>query len=534
MSVYSKTLVNKPGKSFFKGLSHSVTFTADMGQLIPVDYEECYPGDVFKIGSECVVRFMPMVAPILHEVNVIVSYFFVPFRLISNDSFDWETFITGGKDGKGLKNGVEQILPRWDVSADKHGVGSLWDYFGFSLVKPEAACLPYEFPRFAYNLIYNEYYRDENLMDEVSLTNEDVLYRCWKKDYFTSALISQQRGQAPALPGDIMYLGSDGNYHSVSMANLYAQGVSQSNSALAINAAGTIKSGYVHSGSSEFEATSVVVGQPSGAGLAPPKDNFSKIVYTGADVADLRLANQVQRWMERNNRGGYRLTEVLRSHFGVSPADDRMQRPEYIGGYINPIIFSEVLQTSQTVKTGDNQSVQGNMAGHGLSANATYVGKYRVKEHGCIIGLFSVMPKNMYTGQGINRQFLRRNRFDFYWPEFASLSEQAIENAELFVRGTSDDYGVFGYQGRFNELRTHDDRVSGLMRLSGTQGGFAFWHLGRIFENAPALNADFVRADQIRKDFLAVDTQPAMVVSYGNVINAVRPIPRMPVPALRG
>lgn len=397
MSVYSKTLVNKPGKSFFKGLSHSVTFTADMGQLIPVDYEECYPGDVFKIGSECVVRFMPMVAPILHEVNVIVSYFFVPFRLISNDSFDWEIFITGGKDGKGLKNGVEQILPRWDVSDDKHGVGSLWDYFGFSLVKPEAACLPYEFPRFAYNLIYNEYYRDENLMDEVSLTNEDVLYRCWKKDYFTSALISQQRGQAPALPGDIMYLGSDGSYHAVNLVKL-SNGTVDAPVAV-LPSSGNVSIGYDKSG---HYLDSIVTGSDTSSvpgGIINPLGGQQNIVYTGADVADLRLANQVQRWMERNNRGGYRLTEVLRSHFGVSPADDRMQRPEYIGGYINPIIFSEVLQTSQTVKTGDNQSVQGNMAGHGLSANATYVGKYRVKEHGCIIGLFSVMPKNMYSGQ---------------------------------------------------------------------------------------------------------------------------------------
>ena len=155
MSVFSHADAYKPKRSFFKGLSHSKTFTCDMGQLIPVLYLECYPGDVFKLGSEVVVRFMPMVAPILHEVNVIENYFFVPYRLLSDTNFDWDTFITGGKDGDGKLNGVTQVLPRWDVSSGKYGVGSLWDYFCFPLVKPVASCLPYDFPRRAYNLVYN-------------------------------------------------------------------------------------------------------------------------------------------------------------------------------------------------------------------------------------------------------------------------------------------------------------------------------------------------------------------------------------------
>ena len=518
--IFSRADGLRPKRSFFKGLSHSKTFTCDMGQVIPVLYLECYPGDVFKIGSETVVRFMPMVAPVLHEINVIENYFFVPYRLLSDENFDWDTFITGGKDGDGKLNGVEQVLPRWDVSSGKYGVGSLWDYFCFPLIKPVSACLPYDFPRRAYNLLYNQYIRDENTQPEVVLSNEDILYRCWKKDYFTSALTSQQRGQAPALPGDIMYLGSDGSYHSVFMTNVFNS--SQSISQLAEAGGGTAYR-------KQPDGTFAVLNRTA-TGDAVIADGASKIVYTGADVADMRLSFQIQKWMERNNRGGYRYTEVIRSHFGVAPADERMQRAEYIGGCVAPIVVSEVLQTGST----DATSPQGNMAGHGLSANAQYIGKYRVKEHGCIIGIMSIMPKPMYMSQGVERQFLRRSRFDFYWPEFANLSEQAVENAEICVTGTDRDFGVFGFQGRFNELRWQGDKVAGLMRLGATNGGFAFWHLGRQFDptSPPSLNGSFMMADQIRKDFLAVPSQPACVVSYGNIVHAVRPLPKMPIPGL--
>lgn len=510
-----------------------------MGQDIPILYLECYPGDVMKIGSEVVVRFMPMVAPILHEVNVIENYFFVPYRLLSDDNFDWDTFITGGKDGDGKLNGVEQVLPRWDVSADKHDIGSLWDYFCFPLVKPVASCLPYDFPRRAYNLVHNQYIRDENTQAEVALTNEDILYRCWKKDYFTSALISQQRGQAPALPGDIMYLGADGAYHSVQMSTVfYSNAGVATRSALessdgqpAIQWNGTIGRNINTVASGEMKTTGSITD-----GQILPKDDLTKIVYTGADVADMRLSFQIQKWMERNNRGGYRYTEVIRSHFGVAPADERMQRAEYIGGCVAPLIVREVLQTSQTVKTEQslNPSVQGNMAGHGISANAQYIGKYRVKEHGCIIGIMSIMPKPMYMSQGVERQFLRRSRFDFYWPEFSNLSEQAVENVEICATGTDRDFGVFGFQGRFNELRWQGDKVAGLMRKGATDGGFAFWHLARQFDtsNPPNLNGSFMSANNIRKDFLAVPGQPACVVSYGNVVHALRPMPKMPIPGL--
>lgn len=527
MSVFSHADALKPKRSFFKGLSHSKTFTCDMGQIIPTLFLECYPGDTFKLGSEVVVRFMPMVAPILHEVNVIENYFFVPYRLLSDSNFDWDTFITGGKDGDGKLNGVEQVLPRWDVSSGKHDVGSLWDYFCFPLVKPVSACLPYDFPRRAYNLIYNQYFRDENLMAEVSLANEDILYRCWKKDYFTSALVAQQRGQAPALPGDIMYLGSDGNYHSVYMSKMYLDsGLTLPAVSIAANDATYTANGAYQFNGDAGSGTATV--KNVATGISDVKDAQAKIVYTGADVSDMRLSFQIQKWMERNNRGGYRYTEVIRSHFGTAPADERMQRAEYIGGVIAPIIVSEVLQTGST----DATSPQGNMAGHGISANAQYIGKYRVKEHGCIIGVMSIMPKPMYMSQGVERQFLRRSRFDFYWPEFANLSEQAIENVELFAQGTNDDFGIFGFQGRFNELRWQGDKVCGLMRLDQSNGGFAFWHLGRLFANAPQLNGAFMKADQIRKDFLAAPSQPACVVSYGNVVHAVRPIPKMPVPGL--
>ena len=484
--TFSRVVGLHPGMSVFD-LSYTKLLTCDMGQLIPVMCDEVVPGDIFKIGNQSVIRMQPLVAPVLHEINAYVHYFFVPYRLLWDG---WEDFITGGVDGQNAAT-----LPLWKpVDTSTIHVGSLWDYFGFNVdIVPTASSYPINFTKGAYNIIYNEYYRDENLQPEVNLFQNDVLKRNWEKDYFTSSLPWQQRGIAPALP------------------------ISGIGRAVWPAAVGT--------------GTPITM-QTINVGSFRPYDYATKCMLenntidlstaTTFNVADLRLAFQIQKWMERNARAGARYTESLQAHFGVSPRDERLQRPEYIGGSKTPVIVSEVLQTSST----DATSPQGNMAGHGVSVASTFCGKYRATEHGLIMGLLSIMPRSMYQ-QGHDRQWLRRSRYDFYFPEFANLSEQAITKAEIYASANeSDNKTIFGYQGRYDEMRTKRNMVCGQMRST-----FDYWHLGRIFSAAPSLNSDFITCNPDKRIF-AVPSEPGFIVQFANLIKAWRPMPIQSDPGL--
>lgn len=476
---YKRVASLNPRRSVFN-LSYEKKFTCDMGQLIPVMCDEVVPGDIFKLGSQAVIRFQPLVAPVLHEINMYVHYYFVPYRLLWDS---WEDFITGGVQGTDTS-----VLPRWTPT--NYAVNSLWDYLGFPLLVPTGA-LPMDFPRRAYNLVYNEYYRDETLQTEVALTNESVLLRNWEKDYFTSSLPWQQRGPAPALP-----------------------------------LTGTTSAVWIGETSGTVSPINYVTNSlhiQNGQSLSVINANTVDLSTASAfDIADLRLAFQIQKWMERNARAGVRYTEFLRGHFGVSPRDDRLQRPEYIGGSKSPVIVSEVLQTSST----DTTTPQGNMAGHGISVNDAYCGSYRADEFGLIIGIMSVMPKPAYQ-QGIDRQWLRRTKYDFYFPEFCNLSEQAIERAEIYASGVeAENLTIFGYQGRYDELRVKRNLVVSEMRST-----FDYWHLARQFSTPPLLNESFIQCVP-RKDIFAVQNVPGLIVSFANLIKAIRPVPVTAEPGL--
>lgn len=500
--VYRRVGAIRPGRSLFD-LSYEKKFTCDMGQLVPIMCDEVVPGDFIRVGNQSVIRMQPLVSPVLHEINQYVHYFFVPYRLLWDD---WEDFISGGVDGDDAS-----VLPTWTPTDST--IGSLWDYLGFPTgVDPDGA-YPLDFVRRAYNLIYNEYYRDQTLIDEVGLDNESILNRCWEKDYFTSELPWQQRGVAPALPlsGDVPVLGigTEDQYFGLSPLSVYESDGNTRTYDYPRLIHNTTASGKVY-----VEGTTNPNGYPN-----------IRADLTGAatfDVSDLRLAFQIQKWMERNARAGARYTEFLASHFGVSPRDDRLQRPEYIGGSKSPIIVSEVLQTSST----DGTSPQGNLAGHGISVNDAYCGKCSVQEYGLIIGIMSVMPRSLYQ-QGINRQWLRRSRFDFYFPEFANLSEQAVEQAEIYCTDVeSENLTTFGYQGRYDEMRTKQSMVCGLMRTD-----FDYWHMSRQFSSAPVLDETFVVCNP-RKDIFAAPSEPGLIVSFGNLIKAYRPIPIISEPGL--
>lgn len=563
--AYQKVKTLKPARSLFD-LSHEKLFTGDMGKLYPICALEMSPGDTFHIWNEIVTRMQPLNAPILHSIKLYTHFFFVPYRILWEE---WTNFITGGVEGEygGNTRGdvvtdVDPQLPRWRPSDTS--VGSLWDYLGFPTGVVPAGALPIDFVRSCYNRIWNEYYRDETLQDEVDETNESILNRNWKKDYFTSALISQQRGVSPAMPisgsaivtsGTAKFTWSSqiveftANSQTIvgmqARVNLKVDQVISQGSISALSLVGktctvTIPSGNVSASISDpvfvdSNTVNVLLGflRPSGAtytkvtssAIANPSDTSISLAdlssASATDVKDLRVAFQIQRWLELANRGGVRYTEFLRSFFGVSPRDDRLQRPEYIGGSKSPIVISEVLQTSST---DSEPTPQGYMAGHGIGADRTYIGSYTATEFGICMGLLSVMPEAKYQ-QGINRQWLRRTKFDFLFPQFTGLSEQAIEEAEIYATASEENNRhVFGFNEIYDELRSMPSQICGKMRTT-----FDYWHLGRKFDSAPALNSDFITCNPSKRIF-AVTNEDGFIFDVGNIIRAVRPIPKYGTP----
>lgn len=552
MSVFSSVLGNKVGRSVFD-LSHVKRFTCDMGQLIPVYFDECVPGDTRKIGMQCVTRFQPLVAPILDSVDLTVHYFFVPTRLLMEKEEDWNTFLTGGKDGKDESVSLPPFLFQFaDGTGTKpnnpfstginYGKYSLWDYFGLPVPIDSVPANVYQksidirnannvngFSERCYNLVWNEFYRDENVCDPVSLNNSTILYRAWKKDYFTSALPWQQRGIAPALPlsGTLPVLNLQGKNVTIGTdAKLISGNFGAGKDTFFENSIGVDSSvpNYVRLSTSQNGSYSL----RSLSGIFNVDGNPSVNLADGTtfDVATLRQAIQVQRWLELNARGGVRYTEFLRAHFGISPKDEVLGRPQYIGGTKSNIVISEVLQTSRTEDSTETQkgSPLGRLAGHGLGASSDYICTFTSKEFGYIIGIASWMPKPSYQ-QGVNKIFSRKTKFDFYFPEFAHLSEQAVTNGEVFATGTSRDSEIFGYQGVYNEMR-----YTPSFNCADMRDTFSYWHLGRIFHNAPNLNAGFLTTNPaydggIRKDIFASQNEPGLLVQFANIVKAIRPLP---------
>jgi len=497
-NTFQRVRSNRPGRSVFN-LSYEKKLTCDMGELIPTMCDEVVPGDKFIIGNEVVVRFQPLVAPVLHEINCFIHYFFVPYRLLWED---WEDFISGGVDGEDAST-----LPYWDPTDTAEG--SLWDYMGMPVgVDPGADCRPVDFPKRAYNLVYNEFYRDEFQVTELDITTAEAIQkRAWEKDYFTSALPWQQRGVAPALP---ISGTSEAVFPASVIVNAAGDVAVQTSSTPGINAFRVNGSAARTNVDNALNTNTVDLGSA-----------------TTFDVADLRLAFQIQKWMERNARAGARYTEFLTAHFGVSPRDDRLQRPEYIGGSKNPVIVSEVLQTSMTPDSSvEDGTPQGNLAGHGMTAARNFVAKYAASEFGLIIGIMSIMPRPAYQ-QGVDRQWIKTTKYDFYFPEFANLSEQAIYRMELYANTTkADNMTVFGYQGRYDEMRVKKNQVCGAMRDT-----LDYWHLGRQFGSAPALNQTFIECVPDKRIF-AVQDEDGLIVNVANVIKAIRPLPVQSNPGL--
>lgn len=578
MDVFGQVPVRHLKRSRFRLDNHKM-YSCDMGEVHPVYFREVIPGDVLKISASALVRLLPMVSVPMTGIKFITHFWYVPSRVLYQQKFPeiakgWETFIFGGKKGDGVTEaGITPTLPLWVPNKDgvrisgskvvngalvprtgsADAVGSLWDAFGFPtdvgyggltddgmFVQPlnapidYSAYCPLAFPLIAYNYIYNECYRNENLEEERKLDDMGLFLCTWTSNYFTSSLPWQQRGQTPALPlsGNIGIDWSDVFGTDVQPRTKVDQvflvtpkNVTQANYDTVLGIPGV--NGV---SSSPFGNTSQVDTDRLKSVFSKAKIDVSNLATF--DISDLRLAFQTQRFMERMARGGARYVEGLLSVFGVAPNDDTLQRPHFIGGTKSMVLVNEVVQTSSSV----SNSPQGNLASRGVSIGGDFVGKFNAREHGYVIGLAFLRPDQSFSSQGIHREMLRRSRYDFYLPEFANLSEQEVREAELIAAPVhmtpaqlgDGAAGLFGYQGRYNEYRAKTTQVCGDMRKK-----YGYWHLARQFDpaNPPQLNSSFIRCYP-RKDIFAVHDENCAVIEILTRVDAWRPMPLVPVPGL--
>lgn len=574
MSIFSKVALNKPKRNLFN-LSHENKFSCVLGQLIPIMCEPVVPGDTFKCDTELIVRMAPMVFPVMQQVDVYVHYFYVPNRLSMGEK-NWEKFIS--PHGTANDPTPTEIMPPC-MNLSTHGgdsafpssafdTGQLLDFLGYQRFVSDSVDVPaHILPINAYNLIYANYYMDQNLgvspedfviADGYNLQSQTLLktklaanengngdlaldlyfklrQRAWKKDYFTSALPFTQRGADVHLP---LY------GESAAITGSGTTGVQFSSGAVSVSEQNPTTGGWVNADGQLFATDGILKVDDNNASIFPRGSVRNDVLannlkldldkVNAATINELRRANALQKFLEISARVGARYKEFVLGHFGVNVPDARLQRPEYLGGGVAQIQISEVLQTSSSVTSGSETAPLGDMAGHGIGVGKSNSFTHTFPEHGYVMAIMSIIPKAAYF-QGVRRDLLKMDRLDFYQPEFANIGEQPIYNAELYASSRVDPFGTFGYTPRYAEYKFVPSQIHGQFRST-----LDAWHMARKFATSPTLSKEFVEVHEYNDDLSRIFAVPGsesapqshFFVYANNRVKALRPMPYFGTPTL--
>jgi hypothetical protein len=488
--------------------SHGVKTTFDSGYLVPFFVDEALPGDTFNCKTNGFARLATPIYPVMDNIFLDTFYFAVPLRLL------WDNFKKMMGEQRNPSDSTDFICPVVNAPAEGFAENSLFDYLGVPTKVPNLKINAF-YSR-AYNLIWNEWFRDQNLQDSVHFDTGDedddpanyvLLKRGKRHDYFTSALPWPQKGPS-------VDLGLSGN------APVSADVAAGFGNRLSVKNVSGSDSSLICTGSS----ADFVVMNPNPSPATPLMADVNDV--TAVTINQLRQAFQVQRMLEKDARGGTRYIELVKSHFGVTSPDARLQRPEYLGGGSSRVNITPIAQTSGS----DGSTVQGNLAGMGT---VSFQGNGFIKsftEHCVIIGMISVRADLTYQ-QGLNRMFTRSDKLDFYWPSLAHLGEQAILNKEIYSQGNEKDDEVFGYQERYAEYRYKPSTIHGQFR-SNCVAPLDAWHLSQQFSDLPVLSGKFIEDAPPIARVVAVQDEPEFIADFYHRLICARPMPMYGVPGL--